>query len=127
MFTAILIILSSMQAAPDATGKVVLEPFEFGEVSLGDGMLRREQDEIREFYMRVPNDDLLKGFRTRAGKDAPGVDPGGWYSKDIFSVFGQIVSGLARLAAATGELRAALALELPAFEKADAETLLAKP
>lgn len=102
MFTAVLIILSSVQAAPEPAGKVVLEPFEFGEVSLGDGMLRREQDEIREYYQRVPNDDLLKGFRMRAGRDAPGVDPGGWYSRDIFCVFGQLVSGLARLAAAAG-------------------------
>jgi DUF1680 family protein len=103
MFTALLIVMSALQAAPEAAGKAVLEPFEFGEVSLGDGMLRREQDEIGEYYLRVPNDDLLKGFRTRAGRDAPGVDPGGWYSKDIFCVFGQIVSGLARLAAATGD------------------------
>ncbi len=103
MLTALLIILSAAQSAPDTAGKVVLEPFEFGEVSLGDGLLRREQEEIREYYLRVPNDDLLKGFRARAGKDAPGTDPGGWYSKDIFCVFGQLVSGLARLAAATGD------------------------
>ena len=103
MLTALLIVLSCAQAAPEPAGKAVLEPFEFGAVSLGDGMLRREQDEIRDYYLRVPNDDLLKGFRARAGRAAPGTDPGGWYSEDTFCVFGQIVSGLARLAGATGD------------------------
>jgi DUF1680 family protein len=34
---------------------------------------------------------------------APGNDLGGWYSSDTFHVFGQILSGLARLYAATGD------------------------
>ena len=46
---------------------------------------------------------MLKGFRRRAGKPAPGAELGGWYSSDIFHVFGQILSGLARLHAATGD------------------------
>ena len=45
----------------------------------------------------------MKGFRARAGLPAPGPDLGGWYSSDTFLVFGQIVSGLARLYAATGD------------------------
>ena len=60
-------------------------------------------DEVRDDYLRIPNDDLLKGFRQRAGLPAPGKDLGGWYSGDVFSVFGQIVSGLSRLYAATGD------------------------
>ena len=65
--------------------------------------LRRQVDAARDDYLRIPNDDLLKGFRQRAGKPAPGADLGGWYSSDIFHVFGQILSGLARLYAATGD------------------------
>ena len=64
---------------------------------------KRQVDAAREDYLRIPNDDLLKGFRRRAGKPAPGADLGGWYSSDIFHVFGQILSGLARLHAATGD------------------------
>ena len=60
-------------------------------------------DDVRDDYLRIPNDDLLKGFRQRAGLPAPGNDLGGWYSGDVFSVFGQIVSGLARIYAATGD------------------------
>ena len=61
-------------------------------------------DEVRRFYLAIPNDDLLKGFRARAGLPAPGNDLGGWYSSDTFLVFGQIVSGLSRLYAATGDV-----------------------
>src|SRR5208282_4759641 len=60
-------------------------------------------DEVRAFYLAIPDDDLLKGFRARAGLPAPGKELGGWYSSDTFLVFGQIVSGLARLHAATGD------------------------
>ena len=45
----------------------------------------------------------LEGISCRAGKPAPGLDLGGWYSDDVFHVFGQILSGLARLYAATGD------------------------
>jgi uncharacterized protein len=72
-------------------------------VSLDAGPLRAQLDQVREDYLRIPNDDLLKGFRTRAGLPAPGVDLGGWYTGDVFHVFGQILSGLARLHAATGD------------------------
>ena len=54
-------------------------------------------------YLRVPNDDYLKGFRQRAGKPAPGADLGGWYTPGTFHVFGQVLSGLARMHAATGD------------------------
>ena len=72
-------------------------------VSLDDGPLRQQRDVAREDYLRIPNDDLLKGFRQRAGRPAPGVDLGGWYSSDIFHIFGQVLSGLARLHAVTGD------------------------
>src|SRR5262249_37018087 len=72
-------------------------------VTLHPGPLKRQVDEVKKFYLAIPDDDLLKGFRTRAGHPAPGRDLGGWYSSDTFLVFGQIVSGLARLHAATGD------------------------
>ena len=59
-------------------------------------------DETKEYYLRIPNDDLLKGFR-QARDVLPGRNLGGWYTSDTFHVFGQIVSGLARLHAASGD------------------------
>ncbi len=84
-------------------GKRLLENFDFHDVTLDAGPLRKQVDEARQDYLRIPNDDLLKGFRQRAGLPAPGKDLGGWYTGDIFHVFGQIVSGLSRLYAATGD------------------------
>lgn len=89
--------------APEPRGKRVLEPFDYQNVALGDGRLKAQVDEVRRFYLAIPDDDLLKGFRTRAGRPAPGRELGGWYSADTFLVFGQIVSGLARLHAGTGD------------------------
>lgn len=88
-------------AAPAVTP--VLDTFDYRGVVLHDGPLLREVLEVRENYLRVPNDDLLKGFRRRAGLAAPGIDLPGWYTADIFHVFGQVVSGLARMYAATGD------------------------
>lgn len=95
-----------VQAAPTTAGQVgkrVLEPFDFKGVTLDEGDLKRQFDETRHYYLQIPNDDLLKGFRARAGLPAPGVDLGGWYSSDTFHIFGQILSGLSRMYAATGD------------------------
>lgn len=81
----------------------VVTPFDYKGVRLDDGPFKAMQDEVRRYYLAIPNDDLLKGFRARAGRPAPGQDMGGWYSQDTFNVFGQIVSGLSRLHAATGD------------------------
>ena len=89
--------------APAHGGKRVLEPFDYRGVTLEDGDLKQQFDETRSYYLRIPNDDLLKGFRARAGFPAPGVDLGGWYTSDTFHIFGQILSGLARMYAATGD------------------------
>jgi hypothetical protein len=72
-------------------------------VTLDDGPPRRQCDEVRDCDLRIPNDSLLKGLRARAGHPAPGVDLGGWHGSDMFHVFGQILPGLARLYAATGD------------------------
>jgi uncharacterized protein len=89
--------------AVELKGNKLLENFDYHGVTLDAGPLRKQVDEAREDYLRIPNEDLLKGFRQRAGLPAPGKDLGGWYTADIFHVFGQIVSGLSRLYAVTGD------------------------
>jgi hypothetical protein len=100
---ALAIALCATASAQVQLGRRVLEPFDYRGVTLDDGPLKRQFDEVRDFYLRIPNDDLLKGFRKRAGRPAPGVDLGGWYTGDVFHIFGQILSGLARMSAATGD------------------------
>ena len=68
-------------------------------ITLTDGPLKRMRDTIKADLLRIPNDDLLKGFRKRAGLAAPGKDLGGWYTDDTFHIFGQLLSALARFAA----------------------------
>lgn len=99
-----LVRVSALSATPPAVGtRLLIEPLDYRGVTLLDGPMKRQVDEVRDWYLRIPNDDLLKGFRSRAGFPAPGVDLGGWYSSDTFHVFGQIVSGLARMHAGTGD------------------------
>lgn len=104
----IVLVLTSRGQASPYTGAIVtkgvvrLTPFDYRGVTLGDSRWQWQMAETRDAYLRVPNDDLLKGFRARAGKPAPGADLGGWYSDDFFHCFGQIVSGLSRMYAATG-------------------------
>jgi DUF1680 family protein len=95
--------LSDVSAAdpPQMKGQRRIETFDYRGVTLDGGHARLMLDETKEYYLRIPNDDLLKGFRQRAGHNAPGRDLGGWYTPDTFHVFGQIVSGLSRIYAAT--------------------------
>lgn len=84
-------------------GPLGLQRFEYDEVCLTGGRLKRQLDETCEYYLNIPNDDLLKGFRERVNLPTYGAkDMGGWYSNDVFHVFGQFLSGLSRLYAATG-------------------------
>jgi DUF1680 family protein len=88
-----------------------LQPFNYDGVRLSTGMLDSQFRATRAYYFAIPNDDILKGFRQRAGLRAPGNDLGGWYSGDptvtrwwskgdTFNVFGQWLSGMARLSKA---------------------------
>jgi len=82
-------------------GHTVLQRFDYRGITLDDGSLRRQFDEVRDYYLRIPNDDLLKGFRARANRPAPGADLGGLYL--AHGIFGQLLSGFARMYAATGD------------------------
>ena len=90
---------------PQPKGQVVISPFHYRSVTLDDGSFKRQFDDVRSYYLRIPNDDLLKGFRKRAGLPDPGVDLGGWYTADVGHIFGQLISGYSRMYAASGDVR----------------------
>ncbi|HBG25568.1 MAG: hypothetical protein A2Y10_05050 [Planctomycetes bacterium GWF2_41_51] len=81
----------------------VIEPFDYKGIQLNDGRLQQQFEIVKNEYLRTSNDDLLIGFRKRANLPAPGKELGGWYSADSFNIFGQIIGGLSRMYAATGD------------------------
>jgi DUF1680 family protein len=92
-------------AAPSSASepRVFLEPFNYEGVRLLDGMFKKQYAVTRDYFYNLPNDDILKGFRKRVGMPAPGNDMGAWGSEDTSMVFGQWLSGMARMYKATGD------------------------
>jgi len=84
-------------------GAVRLEAFDYDGVTLLPSRWKRQVDEARAFYLGISNDDILHGFRKAAGLPAPGKPLGGWCGEDSSTVFGQWLSGMARLSRATGD------------------------
>ena len=50
-----------------------MNSFDFKEVTLNDGMMKKVLDETLAFYLKIPNDNILKYMRESAGKPAPGI------------------------------------------------------
>jgi DUF1680 family protein len=87
-------------------GKSVLQSFAPGSTQLLDSKWKAQVEETKNYYLAIPNDDLLKEFRQRAGLPTYGaVDLGGWFTMDLWSPFGQIISGLSRMYAVTGDIK----------------------
>ncbi|MBV9851249.1 MAG: glycoside hydrolase family 127 protein [Armatimonadetes bacterium] len=82
---------------------VKLQPFDYQGVRLLDGPLQDRMRATREFYLAIPDDDILRGFRRKAGLPAPGRDMGGWCNDTSAVTFGQWLSGMARLSGATDD------------------------
>jgi DUF1680 family protein len=80
-----------------------LNAFEYEGVTLLPSRFQEQVARAREVYFGLPNDDILKGFRREAGLPAPGNDMGGWCAKSSAVIFGQLLSGMARLSRATGD------------------------
>ncbi len=92
-------------ASHRASGK--LQPFTYQDVTLTGGPMGIQAAGAKAFYLALSEDDLLNGFRKRAGLPAPGKPMGGWYDPDGFAgahPFGQYVSALARMYANTKDL-----------------------
>ncbi len=48
-----------------------LKPFSYEGVQLLEGMLKKQYEAARDYYYAIPDDDIVRGFRQRAGLRAP--------------------------------------------------------
>jgi hypothetical protein len=90
-------------AETPATSSPALEPFDYEGVRLRPCQWQKQYQAARDFYLGLSDDDILCGFRRRAGLPAPGRTLGGWCSADSATVFGQWLSGMARMYRATDD------------------------
>ncbi len=90
-------------AARRGKGSVLVEAFDYDGVRLLPGRFQEQMAQARETYYAVPNDDILKGFREEAGLPAPGKGMRGWALRTCRGIFGQLLSGMARMGRATGD------------------------
>ena len=80
-----------------STPRIALEPFDYRGVTLHDSRWKTQYLAARDFYLNVPDDDILKGYRVAAGLPAPGETLGGWCKVNTNELFGQWLSGMARM------------------------------
>src|SRR5690242_16212849 len=80
-----------------------LQSFDYDGVRLLPSRVREQVERACEVYGTIPNDDILKGFRRNAGLSAPGKDMRGWCAETSSVIFGQLLSGMARMSRATGD------------------------
>ena len=100
----------------NAAARILIEAFDYRGVSLRSSRWRGQVYAAREFYLGLSDDDILHGFRAAAGLPAPGRPLGGWCKENSSSVFGQWLSGMARL----DELERLLAAEVARVGRAKA-------
>lgn len=88
-------------ASPELSGRVLLEPFDYSGVHLRSSRWQNQYQSARDTYYSIPDDNILKGFRDGAGLPAAGHTLGGWCDKNSATVFGQWLSGMARMYSCT--------------------------
>ena len=80
----------------------VLRPFDYGAVTLLPGRLHDQFHQVKDFYQELRDTDILKLFRLRKSRRAPGRELGGAYS-DNGLTFGQWLGAYARMYKVTGD------------------------
>lgn len=80
-----------------------MNSFDFKDVTLNDGLFKSVLDETMQFYLNIPNDNILKYMRESAGRPAPGIHYTGWFpnSRGI-ALIGQWLSAFSRMYAISG-------------------------
>jgi uncharacterized protein len=84
-------------------GRTVVTSFDYDGVRLLPGRAEAQVSRARDVYAAIPDDDILKGFRRAAGLPAPGNGMRGWCSHTCSIIFGQLLSGMARMGRAAGD------------------------
>ena len=84
-FSAIASSFSQNQVFDDS--KLNLRPFEYDEVQLSESRIKYQFEEVLAYYLAIPNEDLLKGFRERAGLPTQGAKEMGGGILMMFSTF----------------------------------------
>lgn len=81
-----------------------MHAFDFQDVTLNPGRWKDALDETMNFYLNIPNDNIMKYMRESVGRPAPGIYYTGWYpqSKGI-ALIGQWLSAYSRMYAITGK------------------------
>ena len=69
-----------------ANSSAPLSTFNYGDVELLEGPLKKQFDENHAFFLQLDEDRMLKVFRQAAGQPAPGEDMGGWYDLTGFDL-----------------------------------------
>jgi uncharacterized protein len=97
--------IAQASAAPPAeTGaQIKIEPFDYRGVRLLPSQWQKQYFQTRDTYLAISDDDILHGYRLAAGLPAPGKPLGGWCRQTSDTVFGQWLSGMARMYRATNE------------------------
>ena len=84
------------------TDRDIIEQFNYEGVELLPGRLTDQYNQVKDFYLKLRNNDILKGFRTRHKDHTPGEEIGGAYSGSALT-FGQWLSAFARMYKVTGD------------------------
>jgi hypothetical protein len=82
----------------------VIQSFDFGDVQLLPGLMYDEFMEIKDYFMSLPDENMLYGLRLKSGiADPPGKAIGGWYDMLSALTLPQWISAYCRMYAVTGE------------------------
>ena len=95
----------SRPVAKEVASRIVIAPFDYRGVKLKAGRWQKQYASALAFYLSVPDDDILHGFRKAAGLKAPGKPLGGWAGLDSSGIFGQWLQAIARNSQAEGNAK----------------------
>src|SRR5215469_11028480 len=95
--------LAAQAQSSSIASRARIEPFDYRGVRLLKSRWLEQYQSGRDYYLNVSNDDILQGWRAAAGLPAPGKPLGGWCATNSNIVFGQWLSGMARIYRATGD------------------------
>jgi DUF1680 family protein len=90
-------------SSPALPAKLKIEAFDYRGVTLRESRWQKQYQAAHDFWLGLPEDDILHGFRAAAGLNALGKPLGGWCARNSSTVFGQWLSGMARMYRATGD------------------------